>query len=29
VYVPCIRLCDGIGLPRRGLPRDAVLQRAP
>jgi peptidoglycan/xylan/chitin deacetylase (PgdA/CDA1 family) len=29
VYVPCIRLCDGIGLPRRALPRDAVLQRAP
>ena len=29
VYEPCIRLCDGIGLPRRGLPRGAILQRAP
>jgi peptidoglycan-N-acetylglucosamine deacetylase len=29
VYVPCIRLCDGIGVRRRALPRDAILQRAP
>jgi peptidoglycan/xylan/chitin deacetylase (PgdA/CDA1 family) len=29
VYVPCIRLCDGIGVPRSALPRDAILQRAP
>jgi peptidoglycan-N-acetylglucosamine deacetylase len=29
VYVPCIRLCDGIGIPRRLLPRDAILRRAP
>ncbi len=24
VYEPCIRLCDGIGVPRRLLPRDAT-----
>jgi peptidoglycan-N-acetylglucosamine deacetylase len=29
VYVPCIRLCAGIGVTRRELPRDAILQRAP
>lgn len=29
VYEPCIRLCEGIGIPRRGLPRGAILQRAP
>jgi peptidoglycan/xylan/chitin deacetylase (PgdA/CDA1 family) len=29
VYVPCIRLCDGIGVPRSKLPRNAILQRAP
>jgi len=29
VFEPCIRLCDGIGVPRRELPRDALLQRAP
>ena len=29
VYVPCVRLCDGIGLPREQLPRDAILERAP
>lgn len=28
-YVPCIKLCDGIGIPRRQLPHDAILQRAP
>jgi peptidoglycan/xylan/chitin deacetylase (PgdA/CDA1 family) len=29
VYVPCIRLCDGIGVSRGALPRDAILERAP
>jgi peptidoglycan/xylan/chitin deacetylase (PgdA/CDA1 family) len=29
VYVPCIRLCDGIGARRGQLPRDAIIQRAP
>ena len=29
VYVPCIRLCDGLGLTRAELPRDALLRRAP
>ena len=29
VYEPCIRLCDGIGVARRELPRNAILQRAP
>jgi peptidoglycan/xylan/chitin deacetylase (PgdA/CDA1 family) len=29
VYVPCIRLCDGIGMTRAQLPRDAIVQRAP
>ena len=29
VYVPCIRLCDGIGVPRSALPRDAIVERAP
>jgi peptidoglycan/xylan/chitin deacetylase (PgdA/CDA1 family) len=29
VYVPCIRLCDGIGEPRRALPRGAIIERAP
>jgi hypothetical protein len=29
VYMPCIRLCDGIGIRRRQLPRDAILRRAP
>jgi peptidoglycan/xylan/chitin deacetylase (PgdA/CDA1 family) len=28
VYVPCIRLCDGIGVSRRQLPRNAILERA-
>jgi peptidoglycan/xylan/chitin deacetylase (PgdA/CDA1 family) len=28
VYVPCIRLCDGIGVTHRQLPRDALLERA-
>jgi peptidoglycan/xylan/chitin deacetylase (PgdA/CDA1 family) len=29
LYVPCIRLCDGIGVARRKLPRNAIIQRAP
>jgi peptidoglycan/xylan/chitin deacetylase (PgdA/CDA1 family) len=29
VYVPCIRLCDGLGVTRAELPRDALLRRAP
>jgi peptidoglycan/xylan/chitin deacetylase (PgdA/CDA1 family) len=28
VYEPCIRLCDGLGVARRELPRDAIIQRA-
>jgi peptidoglycan-N-acetylglucosamine deacetylase len=28
VYVPCIRLCDGIGVPRGQVPRDAILERS-
>ncbi|HEX4628186.1 MAG TPA: polysaccharide deacetylase family protein [Gemmatimonadales bacterium] len=29
VYTPCIQLCDGIGVPRSELSRDAIIQRAP
>jgi peptidoglycan/xylan/chitin deacetylase (PgdA/CDA1 family) len=29
VYVPCIELCDGIGVPRSRLPRGAILAPAP
>ena len=29
VYMPCIRLCDGIGVPRDRVPREAILERAP
>jgi peptidoglycan-N-acetylglucosamine deacetylase len=29
VYVPCIRLCEGIGVPRRALPPGAIIERAP
>jgi peptidoglycan/xylan/chitin deacetylase (PgdA/CDA1 family) len=29
VYVPCVRMCHGIGLPRGQLPRDAIIERAP
>ncbi len=28
-YVPCIKLCDGIGVTRARLPGDAIVQRAP
>lgn len=29
VYVPCIKLCDGIGRPRSDLPRGAIIEKAP
>jgi len=29
IYVPCIRLCEGIGILRRDLPRGAIIHRAP
>ncbi len=29
VYVPCSRLCDGIGAPRREVPHDAIIEKAP
>jgi peptidoglycan/xylan/chitin deacetylase (PgdA/CDA1 family) len=29
IYVPCVKLCEGIGVPRRALPRDALITRAP
>jgi peptidoglycan-N-acetylglucosamine deacetylase len=29
VYEPCVRLCDGIGVPRREVPRNAIFQQAP
>jgi len=29
VYEPCVELCEGIGVPRSKLPRNAILQRAP
>jgi peptidoglycan/xylan/chitin deacetylase (PgdA/CDA1 family) len=29
VYAPCTGRCDGIGVPRAELPRDAILERAP
>jgi len=28
VYQPCVRLCDGLGVPRRRVPRNAILQLA-
>jgi peptidoglycan-N-acetylglucosamine deacetylase len=28
-YVPCVKLCDGIGVARAALPGDAIVQRAP
>jgi peptidoglycan/xylan/chitin deacetylase (PgdA/CDA1 family) len=28
VYVPCIELCDGIGIPLRALPKNAIIERA-
>ncbi len=29
VYVHCLKLCDGLGVPRSKLPRDALIARAP
>ena len=29
VYVPCIRLCDGIGVARGEVPRGSIIERAP
>ncbi len=29
VYVPCIKLCAGIGLARSALPRNAIIEPAP
>jgi peptidoglycan-N-acetylglucosamine deacetylase len=29
VYERCVRLCDGIGVPRRRVPREAIIQPAP
>jgi peptidoglycan/xylan/chitin deacetylase (PgdA/CDA1 family) len=29
VYEPCIRLCDGLGVPRRQVPRNAIFRQAP
>jgi peptidoglycan/xylan/chitin deacetylase (PgdA/CDA1 family) len=29
VFVPCIRLCDGIGVRRAAMPRNAIVERAP
>ena len=28
-YVPCSKLCEGIGVPRGQLPSDAIVERAP
>lgn len=29
VYERCVKLCDGIGVPRHEVPREAIIQRAP
>ena len=29
VYERCVKLCDGIGVPRREVPREAIIQQAP
>jgi peptidoglycan/xylan/chitin deacetylase (PgdA/CDA1 family) len=29
VYEPCIKLCEGIGVPRAKVPRNAIIKRAP
>jgi peptidoglycan/xylan/chitin deacetylase (PgdA/CDA1 family) len=29
VYEPCIQLCDGLGVRRRQVPRNAIFQQAP
>ena len=29
IYERCVKLCDGIGVPRREVPREAIVQQAP
>jgi peptidoglycan/xylan/chitin deacetylase (PgdA/CDA1 family) len=29
IYERCVKLCDGIGVPRREVPREAIIQQAP
>jgi peptidoglycan/xylan/chitin deacetylase (PgdA/CDA1 family) len=29
VYERCVKLCDGLGVPRREVPREAIIQQAP
>jgi peptidoglycan-N-acetylglucosamine deacetylase len=29
VYEPCVKLCDGLGVPRAQVPREAIIQQAP
>lgn len=29
VYEPCVRLCDGLGLPRSKVPHEAIIEKAP
>lgn len=29
LYVPCVHMCDGIGIRRGQLPRNAIIERAP
>jgi peptidoglycan/xylan/chitin deacetylase (PgdA/CDA1 family) len=29
VYEPCVKLCDGLGVPRAQVPREAIVQQAP
>lgn len=29
VYEPCVRLCDGLGVPRSEVPHEAIVQKAP
>lgn len=29
IYERCVKLCDGLGVPRRAVPREAIIQQAP
>jgi len=29
IYIPCIKLCYGIGIPRSQLPKNAIINKAP
>ncbi len=29
IYEPCVKLCDGIGVPRSKVPREAIVQPSP